>query len=238
MQSKIFETKEATAAALAEQVIQLIQKANNKEINIALSGGSTPFIMFAVWADRHKTTVDWSRVHFYWVDERCVAPDDAESNFGNTQKNLFDQIPIPSENIHRVLGEAHPATEAKRYSTEIEENLPLFGGIPVFDIILLGMGDDGHTASIFPPMLHLLEARETVVVGENPYSGQQRITLSGPVINKAEYIFFLVTGAGKASVLESIFKQKPGAEKYPASHITDRAVWYLDADAAHHVAGE
>lgn len=232
---QLYNSKEETALALAKTLAEKLQNSKDQKVNIALSGGSTPFIMFDALETNFGDSINWDNIHFFWVDERCVEPTSNESNYGNTKKTLFDKIDIPEENIHRVLGEEDPAKEALRYSKEIDDHVSMKNSLPQFDIILLGMGDDGHTASIFPPEIELLKAKENAVVGKNPYSGQLRITLTGTIINNAAQIIFLVTGASKAPILEQIVNKKNDYLKFPAAHIStlmEQTEWYLDKDAA------
>jgi len=205
-------------------------------LTIALSGGSTPRLLFQRLANDYADRIDWSGVHFFWVDERCVAPDHEESNFGMTKRLLLDHINIPAANVHRIKGESDPQKEAHRYSKEIAKYVP--GGekgLPAFDIVLLGMGDDGHTASIFPDQLALLTAGAIAVAARHPGTGQQRISLSGPVINNGRQIIFLVTGAGKAGRVREVLLHEGDWETYPAAHIearNGRLLWFLDEPAA------
>ncbi len=224
----IFKNNEAVAEAFADFLQKEIAKA--EKINIALSGGSTPKVLFDILAKKYANKIDWKKVHFYWGDERCVPPTDEESNFKMTNEKLFQQINIPSENIHRVLGENDPAEEADRYGKLIEWNLFLKDGLPIFDLIILGMGSDGHTASIFPHQMELLNSSETCAVAVHPESGQQRITLTGRVINAAKQIHFLVTGASKNSVIKEIFSKIGNYKSYPASHV-ESAEWWMDEAA-------
>lgn len=232
MEYKIFNNNDLVAKALAEDLflmIQEIEKTKNK-INIAISGGTTPFLLFEIFAKDYKTKINWKNIHFFWVDERCVEPTSVVSNFGNTKKALFDKIDIPFENIHRILGENDAEIEAKRYSKEIETKVEN----AIFDIILLGMGDDGHTASIFPPQIELMNSDKIVEKSQNPYNYQDRVTLSGTTINKAKNIIFLVTGANKAKVLKEIFEKSNEYLKYPASRImptNGKLIWYFDKSA-------
>lgn len=205
-----------------------------KRATIALSGGSTPRLLFRHLADQYRDRIDWTRVHFFWGDERCVPPGHAESNYGMTRDLLLQHIAIPEENVHRIRGEAEPKTEAKRYGEEIREHVAKTDGRPAFDLVLLGMGDDGHTASIFPDRMQLLTAEDPCAVAEHPESGQQRITLTGPVINNAGMITFLVTGAGKAERVEGILQKKGNWKSYPAAHIQPKRGalhWFLDEEA-------
>ncbi|MDA3893231.1 MAG: 6-phosphogluconolactonase [Salinivirgaceae bacterium] len=234
MNYKIFSNKAETAKALAEDLYQLISKTDKDKITIAISGGSTPFVMFDIWAKRYSQKIDWNKLHFFWVDERCVDPLDDESNYKNTKQVLFDKVNIPGENIHRVRGERDPNQEALLYAKEIGKHVVVTNSWPQFDILLLGMGDDGHTASIFPPQIDLMESEKTVSVAQNPYSGQERITLTGRVINNASNVYFLVTGQSKAEKVTAIFNKIGNYRKYPAAHIKTESgnlTWYLDQEA-------
>ncbi|MFK8006724.1 MAG: 6-phosphogluconolactonase [Saprospiraceae bacterium] len=224
----IFKNNEAVAEAFADFLQKEISKV--EKINIALSGGSTPKVLFDILAKKYADKIEWEKVHFYWGDERCVPPNDEESNYKMTDEKLFQHINIPSENIHRIFGENDPTEEADRYGKLIEWNLFLKDGLPIFDLIILGMGSDGHTASIFPHQIELLDAAETCAVAIHPKSGQRRITLTGNVINAAKQIHFLVTGASKTSVIKEIFSKNGNYKTYPATYIT-KAEWWMDEGA-------
>lgn len=224
----IFKNNEAVAAAFADFLQKEIAKA--EKINIALSGGSTPKVLFDILAKKYMDKIDWKKVHFYWGDERCVAPTDDESNYKMTNEKLLQHLSIPAENIHRVLGENDPTAEANRYGNLIEQNLFLKDDLPIFDLIILGMGSDGHTASIFPHEIELLNSDKTCAVAIHPESGQRRITLTGKVINAAKQVHFLVTGASKNLVLKEIFSKTGDYEKYPAAHI-EHPEWWMDEAA-------
>ncbi len=233
MEKLIFDTPEATARGFANYLQATHQEQD--QLNIALSGGSTPKILFDILASEFREDFDWSKIHLYWGDERCVPPTDNESNYKMTLDHLISKIDIPASNVHRVLGENDPENEAIRYSEEIEQNLPEKAGLPSFDIVLLGMGGDGHTASIFPHEMELLTDDRICAIGINPDSGQKRVTLTGPIINNAKAVCFLATGAGKAEKVDEIFNQKNGYTTYPASHILPThgdLFWYLDKDAS------
>ena len=231
----IFDSPEATARAVAEF---MLLKANEKfkqslPFNVALSGGNTPKLLFQILAEDFQDSMPWHIVRLFWVDERCVPPTHAESNFGMTYENLLKQVPIHEANIFRMTGETDPQKEATRYAAMLEAQLPLVNGLPKFDLVLLGMGDDGHTASIFPNNLNLLQYESTVAVAVHPASGQKRITLTGNIINAAASVVFLITGSSKSSVLRQIIKHKSGSEQYPASYIQSGSVaFFLDKAAA------
>lgn len=228
------------ADACTECAMALIKILQNKiqEHNtayIAISGGSTPKLLFDIICTSFSKEVDWSKVHLFWVDERCVPPADEESNYRMTKEHLLKNLPFDDKMIHRIKGECEPALEVLRYAQEIADTVPAENGIPVFDGILLGMGDDGHTASIFPNALHLLESPYITATAVQPQSGQMRITLTGSVINNAEHVMFLASGKSKAKVLDIILHNKSEAQQYPAAQIAptkNRLDWFVDKEAA------
>lgn len=211
--------------------------ASGESITVALSGGHTPKAFFEILAEPpYKETISWENVVFFWGDERCVPPDNDESNFNMTNQALLSHIDIPESNIHRVLGEDPPTNEALRYSKVIEENVFNADGFPQFDWIFLGMGDDGHTASLFPGASNLKEVEKVCVVAEHPETGQKRVSITFPVINNAKRVSFLVAGAAKEPVFKEIL-EKSASETlpYPASMVEPSGgvlEWYLDKAAA------
>lgn len=232
----VFEDKQKLVKALTHHFINLM---NLKEgdFHVALSGGSTPKIWFEELAKKHKDDIDWNKIHFYWGDERCVPPDDEDSNYGMTKKYLFDQINIPAENIHRILGEQNPEKAAYHYKMKLVENLSQ-GSIPIFDLVILGLGDDGHTASIFPHQIELWDSEDYCVVATHPDSGQRRVSLTGKVINAARSVVFLVTGEKKAEKVMEILNVQEGSNNYPASRVSpgkSNLYWFLDKPAALHI---
>ena len=209
---------------------------SGKQITVALSGGSTPKSLFGYWSSLPEGEIDWTNIKFFWGDERCVAPEDSESNFKMTKEHLFNNINIPKENIFRIKGENNPTDEAKRYGELLNSELEQQNGTPVFDIVILGMGDDGHTASIFPHEIELWNNENNCVTATHPDSGQKRVSLTGNVINAAKNVVFLVTGSNKADKVKEIIEQPEVAEKkYPAALVqpdSDNLYWYLDEAAA------
>ena len=209
---------------------------NNGTISIALSGGNTPKALFDFWVAQHKNDIDWNKIKFFWGDERCVPPNDEQSNYKMTKEHLFDFLPIPEKNIFRIKGEDDSELEAKRYSEILQNELDSVGGVPSFDIVMLGMGDDGHTASIFPNRIDLWESPEICLVASHPQSGQKRVSLSGKTINAAQNVAFLVTGKNKAEKVKAIIENRTEAEKvYPAAKvapISGNLLWFLDEEAA------
>jgi 6-phosphogluconolactonase len=237
---KIFRSAEETASALADELAgQIYRSKQDRPFAIALSGGSTPKLLFQALAARHSDSVDWRNVNLFWVDERCVPPDDPESNYGMTRDALLEKIDIPSAFVFRIRGEEDPDSEAMRYSEVIERSVPWKNERPFFDVVLLGLGEDGHTASIFPGNEYLFNAGETCVVAVNPYSGQKRITITGRIINNAGMVIFLVSGKKKAAIVEKIMCGGVKAE-YPAEHVKPvdgKIIWYLDDEAASLIGG-
>ena len=233
----IYETPQETARAVAELILAKAKEKTKQSLpfNIALSGGSTPKLLFTLLANEYLNTIPWHFLRLFWVDERCVSPTHPESNFGMTYDSLLTHVPIHDSNIFRMQGEGNPIKEALRYQKMLEKELPLQDGFPIFDLVLLGMGDDGHTASIFPDNMELLQLDQAVAVGVHPVSGQERITLTGKTILEAKQVVFLITGSSKATVLREIIKHEPQGEDYPAFYVAKNAKsadFYLDRDAA------
>ena len=233
MDLKIYKDKQEVAEQFSSYFVdQLKDKA---AFHVALSGGSTPKIVFDVLAEDFSDKVDWSKVHFYWGDERCVSPSDDESNYKMTVEHLFSKINVHEANIHRILGEKDPVNEAMRYGNLLEINLDRVDDVPQFDLLILGMGDDGHTASIFPHEIDLWDSEEHCVVATHPDSGQKRVSINGKVINTSKEVAFLVTGASKAEKVEAVIEKTEGSDAYPASlvnPISGNLVWFLDEEAA------
>ncbi|WP_349351438.1 MULTISPECIES: 6-phosphogluconolactonase [unclassified Flagellimonas] len=233
MNLKIYKDKQKVAEQFSSYFVDQVK--DKGTFHVALSGGSTPKIVFDVLAENFSDKVDWNKVHFYWGDERCVPPSDDESNYKMTVEHLFSKIELPKENIHRILGEKDPKGEALRYANLLEINLDRVEGVPQFDLVILGMGDDGHTASIFPHEIELWDAEDHCVVATHPDSGQKRVSINGKVINTAKEVAFLVTGASKSEKVKTVVEKTEGSEAYPASLVhpaSGNLVWFLDEEAA------
>lgn len=203
----------------------------------ALSGGGTPQPLYKLLSQSpYREKMPWEQTHVFWGDERLVPPDDEGSSYGMTAELLLNQVPIPAENIYRVLGEANPLTAVSNYTTK----LTFFdkrGPWPRFDLILLGMGHDGHTASLFPGPISSAEKQEPIIAVTADYDGRpaQRITFTPKLINKASCVLFMVTGAKKAQALSAVVDRDPDLEKWPAQRINPRdgrLFWLVDAEAA------
>lgn len=233
---KISQSPFDLARDLAADIAEMINRSasGKRPFTFVLSGGSTPKMLFNVLADNYSDSIPWSIVHFFWGDERCVPPGDPESNYGMTERFLLSRIPVPGVNIHRIRGEDDPLNEAKRYSSEILLNTLSINNVPVFDLVILGIGEDGHTASIFPGNKELLVTDKIMDLAIHPVTLQKRLSLSAPVINNASNIVFLVSGTGKAGVVADVIENKEIVD-YPASFIQPshgHLRWYLDSDSA------
>jgi 6-phosphogluconolactonase len=226
---KIFESKHALAHFFGQLLME--KTANNDKVTIALSGGSTPRAIFDALAESFVDKIDWNKVCLFWGDERCVSPTDEESNYKMTKDHLLSKVSIPEGQVYRIQGELDSGQAAKEYEEVLKQVLPLNNDLPEFDIMLLGMGDDGHTASVFPYEIELWDAKELCVVATHPVSGQKRVSLTGDIINNSKEIYFLVTGENKAEKLDEILNQKAGFEKYPAAKV-GKPIWLVDNDAA------
>ncbi len=224
---------------MAGEFVRSVQQAAfaQRNLHVALSGGSTPERLFRDLAQPNfRSQIDWKVVRLFWGDERCVLPDDEQSNYRMTRLTLLDAISIPEENIHRIHGEADPPQEAKRYARVLKDNVPMTSdGWPQFDWIFLGMGEDGHTASLFPGADTLKIGDRICAVATHPQTGQHRITLTLPVLNRGLRISLLITGDKKRSVVNAILKDEHADEHYPSAMIKPldgKLEWYVDLAAA------
>ncbi|UWX65578.1 6-phosphogluconolactonase [Deinococcus rubellus] len=217
MNVQVYPTPQATAGAAAEAFVGAARQAVSERgaFHVALSGGSTPKLMYAAL---RALDVSWVQVHIYFSDERTVGPDDEQSNYHTARVGLLDFVPIPASQIHRLEGERDPAEAASDYAALLPARL---------DLVLLGMGDDGHTASLFPGTAGLnLGGR--VIANEVPQQHTWRLSFTFDEINAARARWLLVTGAVKAPVLAQLWRGEGG---YPVRQVTD-PVWFLDAAAA------
>lgn len=207
---------------------------------VAISGGSTPKATFKLLADpaeSYRAQMPWEKLEIYWVDERCLPPDNVDSNFHMTRETLLDHVPIPKEQIHRICGELDPEEAAAKYESELRNQFRLEGAqAPVFDLLALGMGDDGHTASLFPHTEALHEMMRLAVANHVPQQKYSwRVTLTWPVIVEAREIFFLIAGKDKADPLHRVLKGPYDPEALPSQFIQPRSgklLMLLDRQAA------
>ena len=233
----IFSGKEELAKNLGDEIMNYSLKLsdNQKFVHIALSGGSTPKSLFQYLSAYFPNHPVWQKIRFFWVDERCVPHHSKESNYGEAKRLFFSHISLPEKNIYPVDGEHDPANEAISYTKQVVKHVPVVNHIPRFDIILLGMGEDGHTASIFPGNIGLFQYSDFYTSASHPVSGQMRVTMTGKVINHAGRVIFHVTGKNKAPIVREILHHKESRKNYPASLVNPEeteAEWWLDEDAA------
>lgn len=222
----------------AQALIQIVQESLCKRdsCTLALSGGNTPRALYEYLAQPScRKAADWRQVHFFWSDERYVPHDHPSSNYRMAFEAWLQYLTIPSSNIHPMpTGFEKPDEAARAYEDELRRYLFIPAGavFPCFDLILLGLGEDGHTASLFPGD-HALEASERwCVPATAPVEPKQRLTLTFPVINSAERVWFLVTGASKAGVLKQVLYSAPGETSLPASRVKPERgelIWWLDS---------
>lgn len=229
---KIFENIDKLTASLFEEIASSLK--NNNKINIALSGGSTPYVIFQLLAKNYNNKIEWNKIHFFWVDERCVSVDSSDSNYGMTKKALLNHIQISNENVHPVYCDKDYQEAVQKYSADVKSIVPIINNLPRFDLVLLGVGSDGHTASIFYDQIHLMKSYEICSLSVHSESNQKRITLTGRVINNSKKIIFIVTGKNKAVVVSNILN-KQHELRLPAEYIkpTDGTLdWFLDREAS------
>jgi 6-phosphogluconolactonase len=234
---KIYSTPEMVALEFADFFYDLFVEYHKEEktMHIALSGGTTPKLWFKLLVEKYRDIINWDIIHFYWGDERMVPSNDADSNYGEAKRLLFDKISIPNMNIHPINGSNKHSDEIRDYTELLYENLEKEEGMPVFDLIVLGMGDDGHTASIFPNQIELFNSDNLYALTYHPKTGQPRLTVTGKVINRARNVAFLITGNNKAPVLRSVFNQENNFEEYPASYVqplSNQLYFFVDSEAA------
>jgi 6-phosphogluconolactonase len=216
------------ARAMAEQILDVAQAAaaTRGAARIAISGGTTPkrtFEMLADPAEKEFSLFPWDRLDLFWVDERCVPPDNAESNYRMTREALLDKVPLPEDRVFRIEGELDPEEAAARYESSIRNRFRLEGAeLPAFDLVALGMGPDGHTASLFPHTEALHELGRIAVANHVPQKDSWRVTLTSPVINEARKVVFLISGADKAHVLSEVLSEKYDPETWPSQLVRPR----------------
>ena len=237
MSTHVYNSNEELAYALSENFVQQAEEKRmlKKNFFVAIPGGNTPKFFFEYLSRHYKNKVDWSMIHFFWVDERCVPPDNPESNYRMAYLALLNKILIPGRNIHRIKGENLPENEMIRYTNELIKEVPSDHDLPSFDLIYLGMGEDGHVASIFPNQKQFLKSYNLCEMAIHPESLQKRVTLTGKIINNAQKIIFIVTGNNKAEKIKKIITHSPEADHFPAYFIkphTGETEWYLDKAAA------
>lgn len=240
MSIEILPDAEAVAARAADLFAQAAQEAAvaRGRFAVALSGGASPQPLYRMLARQQFTQkVPWRRVHLYWGDERCVPPDDPESNYGMAERLFIRHVPVPADNVHRVRGEEGAGRAAEAYEADLRalaaRERPR-SELPVFDLVLLGLGRDGHVASLFPHSPALEEVERLAVATEAP-DGSPRVTVTFPVIGAARHVWFVVTGAEKAGMVAEALEGLRVPKAVPAQAVVPvkgSLTWFLDEAAA------
>jgi 6-phosphogluconolactonase len=237
---RVVEDEDALARAAAEEFVAVATGAvrGRSAVSVALSGGSTPRRLYALLASpSYRERIPWSGIHFFFGDERCVPPDDPQSNFRMASEAMLSHVSVPPANIHRIPAEdPDPDRAAARYEEDLRGHFGLSGdAVPRFDLALLGLGPDGHTASLFPGTKALHETRRLAVSNWVGKFAAWRITLTVPVFNTAGSVLFLVRGEDKATALKSVLEGPTEPEQLPAQLIRPAGgslLWLVDRDAA------
>jgi 6-phosphogluconolactonase len=234
-------TLAASARELAARAVEIFVSSAGDAVDrseiftVAFSGGTTPRDMHRMLAAQPVVAeVPWTHSHIFWVDERCVVAGDPRSNFGTAWQDFLSRIPVPRENLHPIIGESSPEKGAADYELELLRCFRLEkGAFPAFDLIFLGMGEDGHTASLFPGDGALLEARRPVVAVRRRAPELHRVTMTLPVLNRAKRIVFMVTGSEKAQTVRAVLSGE--SPLLPAGMVRPshgELLWLLDRGAA------
>jgi 6-phosphogluconolactonase len=236
---RVLPTPQELFAAAAEEVVRLANQAvaERGRFAIALSGGSTPKSLYNLLATNARSTLPWDHTYFFWSDERHVAPTNPDSNYRMANEAMLSKVPVPAGNIYRVPAEnPDAAAAAEAYEVSIRKFFELQPGqLPRFDLILLGLGPDGHTASLFPGSAGLEEKSRLVIANLVEKLKTHRLTFTLPLINAARCVAFLVSGTDKATVLHSVLEESVPGEQYPAKLVEPsdgNLIWFLDRAAA------
>jgi len=238
---RIHENREKLGFAAAEKFIELANNyiRQNNRFTVALSGGSTPQILFEILSEHFRESVDWGKILFFWSDERFVPPEHIDSNAGMARQYLITPLKINSKNVHIVPTESNkPQQAAELYEKTIRDTFACPADMPKFDLILLGLGDDGHTASLFPGTGALREQQKLVTANWVPKFNTWRVTFTFSLLNSAKNIIFIISGENKATVIEEIMNR---SKDYPAAKIRPvkgELLWMLDRKAGKLLAQE
>lgn len=233
---RVLEDAAALAEAAAEEVVRAAGEAveNHGRFTIALSGGSTPEALYQRLAsDDFRDRLPWNAIHLFWGDERHVPPGHPESNFRMVREAMLDLVPVPPENVHRIRAEEEAERAAEEYEVEMRSFFALASGEwPRFDLVLMGLGPDSHTASLFPGSPAITENERLVVAPWVEAHHTFRVTLTPPVFNHAAELLFLVSGEKKAPAVHAVIEGERDPMRYPAQIVEGNVVWMVDRAAA------
>ncbi len=239
MEIRVLTTPQELFEAAAEEVVHAATEAvaQRGRFTIALPGGSTPKNLFNLLATNARTVLPWDRTFFFWGDERHVPPTDPDSNYRMAEETMLSKIPVAAGNVFRIPAEnPDAAAAAEAYEQSLRKFFQLGPGeVPIFDLILLGMGPDGHTASLFPGSAGLQEKSRLVIANWVDKLKTSRLTLTLPVLNAARCVTFLVSGTDKAAMLKTVLEEDAPAEQYPSKLIrpnNGKLIWLVDRAAA------
>lgn len=235
----VLDDAQALYAHAAEEIAHLAGEAvcTHGEFTLCLSGGATPASVYAMLGTKFLLSVDWKEVQFFWGDERCVPPENPASNFAMASRTLLSRLALRPAQVHRIMGERNPVEAAAAYEAELRSHFGLGEGeVPRFDLALLGLGENSHTASLFPgsPALHEADRLAVAVEVDDP-TERNRVSLTAPVFNHAAHAMFIVAGEAKAQAVWNVLRGPRDATKYPAQIIAPEdgdVIWLLDKAAA------
>jgi 6-phosphogluconolactonase len=234
----VLDDADALCVRAAEEIAHIAGEAicSHGEFTICLAGGSTPAAAYELLATRFSHSIDWSEVQFYFGDERCVPPDHPASNFAMAQRTLLSRLPLNPVQVHRMRGEDFPPVAAQLYEEELRRGFSLAdGALPRFDLILLGLGENRHTASLFPGSPAVHEARRLVVAVEVDADPPSRVTITPALINRARCVMFLVAGAAKSEAVRDVIAGERDPDRFPAQIVAPEdgeLIWLLDRESA------
>jgi len=234
-EARVFADVDALTRALAEESLRVAREAIEERgrCAVCLSGGNTPRALNELWARDYQARMPWSEIHLFWGDERYIPPEDPRSNYRMARETLIGHVNVPPGQVHPMPTHfERPEDAAKDYEGKLRQ---FFGTLPTFDILFLGVGEEGHTASIFPKSAAVAEKDHLVMAVSTPADPPTRLTLTLAAINCARNVFFLSTGAAKREIVSVIRREPPGAgNQLPAAMVrpAGRVVWFLDEAAA------
>jgi 6-phosphogluconolactonase len=231
---RVLKNPDEITRAATDEIIAAVRLATNegRPARIALSGGHTPSLMYRLWADEFQAQFPWGQIELYWGDERCVPADDPLSNFRMVREALLDRLPKPPRYFPMPAAQPDHDAAAREYGATLRRQIPVSGSS--FDALLLGIGEEGHTASLFAGSPALAESARWVVPVQAPVDPPSRLTLTLPILSRATNVFFLVTGESKRQIVHAIRTEADAPRRYPAAMIQSlgRVIWFLDQAAA------